>query len=60
MLNEVLFVVELIAGIKTFKTEYTWHFSVIQYERIEWLTGCEVRSKFFCWPCLLFSREICV
>lgn len=42
------------------KTEYTRHFSTSQYEKVEWLTGCQLRCKLFCWPCLLFSRESCV
>lgn len=39
------------------KCEYTRHFSFSTYERTEWLTGCEVKSRLFCWPCLLFSKE---
>ena len=35
------------------KSEYVRHFSISQYETVEWLTGCELRCKLFCWPCLL-------
>jgi hypothetical protein len=42
---------------KDAKTEYTRHFSVSQYDTVEWLTGCEVQSRLFCWPSLLFSKE---
>lgn len=27
------------------------------YKSYDWLTGCESRSKLFCWPCLLFSDK---
>ena len=50
----------LVSKHKDKKSEYTRHFSISHYEKIEWLTGCELKSKLFCWPCLLFSREICV
>jgi hypothetical protein len=30
---------------KDAKTEYTRHFSVSQYDTVEWLTGCEVQSR---------------
>ena len=42
------------------KSEYTRYFSTSQYEKVEWLSGCQLRCKLFCWPCLLFSRESCV
>lgn len=29
-----------------------------RYDYDEWLTGCEKRSKLYCWPCLLFSERI--
>lgn len=37
--------------------EYIRHFSASNYESIEWLTGCEVRQKLFCFICMLFSTE---
>ena len=37
--------------------EFVRHFSEFSYENIHWLTGCDIRSKLFCWPCLLFSTE---
>ncbi|XP_077298648.1 zinc finger MYM-type protein 1-like [Arctopsyche grandis] len=37
---------------------YTRHFCVSNYKKFEWITGCEIRSKLFCWPCLLFSKDI--
>ncbi|XP_030750580.1 zinc finger MYM-type protein 1 isoform X1 [Sitophilus oryzae] len=27
------------------------------YEQFKWLTGCENKTKLFCWPCLLFENE---
>lgn len=38
-------------------TTYTRHFNVELYENVEWLTGCETKSKLFCWPCVLFSTD---
>jgi hypothetical protein len=32
---------------KDAKTEYTRHFSVSQHDAVDWLTGCEVRSRHF-------------
>jgi hypothetical protein len=42
------------------KTEqYTWHFTCIsQYEKVDWVAGCETRNKLYCWPCLLFSNKL--
>ena len=37
--------------------EFVRHFSEFSYKNIHWLTGCDIRSKLFCWPCLLFSTE---
>ena len=37
--------------------EYTRHFSERQYSSISWLTGCNIRNKLFCWPCILFSKK---
>lgn len=39
------------------KGEYTRRFSPSQYESVEWMTGCDFRSKLYCWPCLLFCTE---
>ena len=36
----------------------TRRFNVSLYERTLWLTGCSHLQKLFCWPCLLFSREL--
>lgn len=32
-------------------------FDVSIYDRIEWMTACDIRQSLFCWPCLLFSSE---
>ena len=37
--------------------EFVRHFSESSYENIHWLTGCDIRSKLFCWPCLFFSTK---
>lgn len=50
----------LVCKHKDKKSEYTRHFSTSHYEKVEWLTGCQLRCKLFCWPCLLFARESCV
>ena len=42
---------------KSKKKELTGHFNPSSYQSINWLSGCSVRSKLFCWPCLLFSTE---
>ncbi|XP_071535018.1 zinc finger MYM-type protein 1-like [Panulirus ornatus] len=47
----------LLSKHKDKKSEYMRHFSISQYETVEWMTGCEKRSRLFCWPCLLFSKE---
>lgn len=36
---------------------YTRHFQVDTYERFSWLTGCPIRNRLFCFPCLLFDSE---
>ncbi|XP_076330811.1 zinc finger MYM-type protein 1-like [Tachypleus tridentatus] len=47
----------LVSTHKDKKNEYVRHFSESHYDAIEWLTGCKIRFKLFCWPCLLFSTE---
>lgn len=47
----------LVSEHKGKKDCYIRHFSISQYESVEWLTGCPDSNKLFCWPCLLFSRE---
>jgi hypothetical protein len=37
------------------KTEqYTRHFSISQYQKFDWLIGCETTHKLNCWPCFTF------
>lgn len=36
----------------------THQFSPTMYDDFPWLTGCEKRNAFFCWPCLLFKSPI--
>jgi len=36
---------------------YIRHFQIENYKHCEWLTGCDIKSLLFCWPCLLFSSE---
>ena len=47
----------LVCSYRASGKDYTRHFATSHYENVDWLTGCETRSKLFCWPCLLFSRE---
>ena len=42
---------------KSKNKEFTRHFNPSSYQNINWLSGCSVWSKQFCWPCLLFSTE---
>lgn len=35
----------------------TRHFRKELYNISDWLCGCGVSNKFFCWPCLLFSTK---
>ena len=42
---------------KTKTERYTKHFCISQYEKIDWLVGCEITNKRYCWPCLLFSNK---
>lgn len=49
------------AAVVTVKSEtdggilQTHEFNPSMYDDIQWLTGCEKRNTFFCWPCLLFK-----
>lgn len=36
---------------------YLRHFKKENYNKCEWLTGCDKKSVLFCWPCILFSTE---
>lgn len=36
----------------------THQFSPSMYDDVQWLTGCEKRNAFFCWPCLLFKPPL--
>lgn len=33
-------------------------FNIVWYDKCEWLTGSNKREKLFCWPCLLFSKQM--
>lgn len=35
----------------------TRHFCISQYNKVEWLAGCETANKVYCWPCLLLSSK---
>ena len=37
--------------------DFTRHFKVLNYDRIDWLTGSREKNKLFCWNCLLFAIE---
>ncbi|CAH0393437.1 unnamed protein product [Bemisia tabaci] len=37
--------------------EFTRSFCKSNYVAYPWLTGCEIYSKLYCWPCLIFSDE---
>ena len=37
--------------------DFTRHFKVSNYVRIDWLTGSREKNKLFCWNCLLFAIE---
>lgn len=36
----------------------TQQFNPSMYDDTKWLTGCEIRNAFFCWPCLLFKPPL--
>jgi hypothetical protein len=42
---------------KTNTEQYTRHFYLSQYEKVDWLAGCETTNKLYCLPCLLFSNK---
>lgn len=42
---------------KTTNDICTRHFRTELYNISDWLCGCDVSNKFFCWPCLLFSTK---
>lgn len=35
----------------------TIFFDVALYDKVEWLTACEIRQALFCWYCLLFESQ---
>jgi hypothetical protein len=37
------------------KPPSVYHFRVSNYERFDWLTGCESTNKMYCWPCIFFA-----
>ncbi|XP_060864313.1 zinc finger MYM-type protein 1-like [Metopolophium dirhodum] len=41
----------------TDNTSCTRHFRKELYNISDWLCGCEISNKFFCWSCLLFSTK---
>ncbi|XP_058838405.1 myoneurin isoform X2 [Topomyia yanbarensis] len=36
---------------------FTRRFKKDNYLRYEWLAGCEIENKLFCWPCYIFSSD---
>ena len=36
---------------------YTRHFNDKVYDENDWICGCEEKNAFFCFPCLLFSKD---
>ncbi|XP_058456174.1 myoneurin isoform X3 [Malaya genurostris] len=36
---------------------FTRRFKKDNYLRYDWLAGCEVENKLFCWPCYIFSSD---
>ncbi|XP_055623993.1 myoneurin isoform X3 [Toxorhynchites rutilus septentrionalis] len=36
---------------------FTRRFKKDNYSRYDWLTGCEIQNKLFCWPCYIFTTD---
>ncbi|XP_055529143.1 GDNF-inducible zinc finger protein 1 isoform X4 [Wyeomyia smithii] len=36
---------------------FTRRFKKDNYLRYDWLTGCDIENKLFCWPCYIFSSD---
>jgi len=47
----------LIIRHKTKTERYTRHFCISQYEKLDWVIGCETKNELYFWPCLLFSNK---
>ena len=40
------------------KREYRRKFNASTYSNYKWLCGCPIRNALFCFPCLIFSKEL--